>query len=117
MDSQDNYFAKMIMRILDDGIYLGQISSSSEYLEDIADFFNQDPNLFCKFDYKTLIVEDAMCMPVLNLMIRNNTLYILPAAQDNFFTCFMKLVSYISQPKKKKKNAKKEIDENEFEWI
>ena len=67
-------------------------SSSSEYLEDIADFFNQDPNLFCKFDYKTLIVEDAMCMPVLNLMIRNNTLYILPAAQDNFFTCFMKFL-------------------------
>ena len=107
----------MLMRILEDGVYLGEISSSEEYLEDIADFFNQDENLFCKFDYKTLVIEDSMCIPIVNLTIRNHTLYILPSVEDNFFSCFVKIISYVSQPKKKNTNAKKQIDENEFEWI
>jgi len=107
----------MIVRILEDGIYLGEISSSKEYLDDIANFFNQDGNLYCKFDYKTLVIEDSMCNPILNLVIRSNTLYILPSIEDNFFSCFVKIISYVSTPKRKKKNVKKEIDEKEFEWI
>ena len=76
IDAGNNYFLKMLIKILEDGIYLGEIPSSKEYLENVSDYFNQDANLFCRFDYKTLVVEDAMCNPILTLSVRNNTLYI-----------------------------------------
>ena len=119
MHDNNNYFANMIRRILDDGIYLGEIGSSKEYLEGIANYFNQSESILCKFDYKTLIIEDSMCDPILNLVVRNNTLYILPSVENNFFSCFIKILGYVSDQHKieKRESKEKKVDENEFKWI
>ena len=118
MISKDkNYFFKMIKRILEDGIYLGNIKSSEEYLDNMVNTFNRDYDLFCRFDHKAVTIEDSMCNPIVNLMIRNNTLYVIPSVEDNFFSCFMKIIEHVSKEHQRKKDEKKEIDENAFEWI
>jgi len=53
----------------------------------------------------------------MSLSIRNNTLYIIPAGEDNFFSCFVKIIEHISDVHKRKKEEKKKIDENAFDWI
>ena len=114
---KDNYFLKMIIRVLEDGIYLGEISSSEEYLNGIVEMFNSHSDVFCRYEHKMIIIEDPMCNPIMSLAIRNNTLYLIPAGEDNFFSCFVKIIEHVSNVHKRKKEKKKQIDENAFEWI
>jgi len=107
----------MIIRVMENGIYLGSIDSPEEYLEGIVDMFNEETQIFCRHEYKTIIVEDSACNPIMNLAISNDTLYVIPAGEDNFFSCFMKVIKHVSDAHKKKKAKKKEIDENAFEWV
>ena len=120
MVSKTNVFLlKMIKRILEDGIYLGEIESSEKYLLDVCAFFNLRNDLFAHFDHKALLIDDAAGGRVMTLSVRNNTLYITPAMEDTFFFCFKNLLEFAcakANPKKKKE-VKKTIDDSEFEWI
>lgn len=116
MDEQ-NYFLKMIIRVMENGIYLGKIDSPEDYMSDIIDMFNSETQVFCRYEHKTVIVEDSMCNPIMNLAISNDTLYVIPAGEDNFFSCFTKVIKYVSDTHKKNKTKKVEVDENEFEWV
>jgi len=102
---------------MENGIYLGDIDSPEKYMSDIVDMFNSESEVFCRYEHKTVIIEDSMCNPIMNLAINANTLYIIPAGEDNFFSCFTKVIKYVSTIHKKKKTKKIEIDENAFEWI
>ena len=116
MDEQ-NYFLKMIIRAMDHGIYLGNVDSSEDYLNDIVEMFAKETDLFCRYESKTVVIEDSMCNPIMNLAISKDTLFIVPAGEDNFFSCFMKVIKHVSNVHKEKKNKKKEVDESDFEWI
>ena len=116
--SDDNYFLKMIIRIFNHGIYLGELESPEEYMEDLINIFANDTELFCRIENKTVVIEDSMCIPIMNLAINNNTLFVVPAGEDNFFSCFMKVIRHVSNVHKKKKETKNEkINEESFEWV
>ena len=102
---------------MENGIYLGEISSSEEYLNDVVEVFGSRSDVFCRFEHKTVIVEDSMCNPIMSLAISNNTLYIIPAGEDNFFSCFVKVIEHVSNVHKRKKEQKKKIDDDAFDWV
>ena len=116
MDSE-NYFLKMIVRVMEHGIYLGEISSSEEYLDSIVGMFNSRSDVFCRYENKNLIIEDSMCNPILSLAISRDTLYVIPAGEDNFFSCFVKIIEHVSNVHKRKKEQKKKIADDAFDWI
>ena len=93
---------------MDHGIYLGEISSPEEYLSNIVDIFSSRSDVFCRYENKVAIIEDSVCIPIMSLSIRNNTLYIIPAGEDNFFSCFVKIIEHISDVHKRKKEEKKQ---------
>ncbi len=116
--NDDNYFLKMIIRAVEHGIYLGEIDSPEKYMDDLVNSFVNESTLFCKYDNNIVIIEDSMCNPILNLAINKSTLFIVPAGEDNFFSCFMKVIRHVSDVHKKNKKAKNEkINEESFEWI
>ena len=41
-----NYFLKMIVRVFDHGIYLGELESPDKYMEDLVDIFVNEKDLF-----------------------------------------------------------------------
>ena len=106
MDSE-NYFLKMIVRVMEHGIYLGEISSSEEYLDSIVGMFNSRSDVFCRYENKNLIIEDSMCNPILSLAISRDTLYVIPAGEDNFFLALLKSSSMYQMYTKEKKEQKK----------
>ena len=112
-----NYFLRMITRVMEHGIYLGDIKDTEKYLEDLVDTFATEKDLFCRIEHKTVIIEDSMCIPIMNLAINNNTLFVVPAGEDNFFSCFMKVIRHVSKVHRQNKTKKKNIEENSFEWI
>ena len=114
---EDNYFLKMIIRVMENGIYLGEVKSPEEYLNNIVDMLCEDSNLFCRFEHKTVTVEDSMCNPIMNLAINRDTLFVVPAGEVNFFSCFMKVIKHVSEFHKREKTKKVEIDDKAFEWI
>ena len=114
---EDNYFLKMIIRLLEHGIYLGELESPDQYLQDIVDTFAKETSLFCKYENNIVIIEDSMCNPIMNLAMNKDTLFVVPASEDNFFSCFMKVIKHVSDVHRKNKNKKKEVDENAFEWV
>ncbi len=116
MDDKD-YFLKMIIRIFDNGIYLGELESPEEYMEGLIDIFANEKDLYCRIEHKTVVIEDSMCVPIMNLAISNNTLFVVPAGEDNFFSCFMKVIRHVSKVHRQNKTKKKNIEENSFEWI
>lgn len=115
MDDQ-NYFLKMIIRIVENGIHLEDVKDSDKYLKDLVDSFAHESYLFCRYENKTVIIEDSMCNPIMNLAINKDTLFVVPAGEDNFFSCFMKVIKHVSNVHKKKK-AEAKIEEQSFEWI
>tara|TARA_B100000989_G_C19518836_1_gene463071 strand:- start:216 stop:566 length:351 start_codon:yes stop_codon:yes gene_type:complete len=113
----ENYFIKMLARVVEHGIHLGDIDDTEKYLENLVDTFATETHLFCRYENKVVIVEDSMCNPIMNLAVNKDTLFVVPAGEDNFFSCFLKVIKYVSDVHRKKKNKKKEIDEETFEWI
>ena len=99
------------------GIFLGDIEDPEKYLKDLVDIFAHDTHLFCRYDNEIVIVEDSMCNPIMNLAINKDTLFVVPAGEDNFFSCFMKVIKHVSDVHRKNKKKKKKIDEETFEWI
>ena len=116
MDDQ-NYFLKMIARVIEHGIYLGDIPDTEKYLEDLVDTFANDTRLFCRYENKIVIIEDSTCNPIMNLAVNKDTLFVVPAGEDNFFSCFLKVIRYVSDVHRKNKKKNKKIEENNFEWI
>ena len=53
---KDNYFLKMIIRVMENGIYLGEISSSEEYLNDVVEMFSSRSDVFCRFEHKCCLL-------------------------------------------------------------
>ena len=102
---------------MENGIYLGEIESSDKYMDEIVATFANEIDLYCKYEHKTVLIEDSMCNPIMNLAISKDTLFIVPAGEDNFFSCFMKVIKHVSSVHKRNKNKKKKIEENNFEWI
>ena len=116
MDDQ-NYFLKMIMRVMEHGIYLGDIENTEKYLADLVDTFAKETHLFCRYENKVVIIEDSTCNPIMNLAVNKDTLFVVPAGEDNFFSCFLKVIRYVSDVHRKNKNKKKKIIEETFEWV
>ena len=102
---------------MENGIYLGDIEDTEKYLQDLVDTFTPESHLFCRYENQVVIIEDSMCNPIMNLAVNKDTLFVVPAGEDNFFSCFLKVIRYVSNVHRKNKNKKKEINEETFEWI
>ena len=123
VDKTNVYLLKMIKGIFEDGIYLGPTGSSKEYLSGICNYFNSKNETFAHFDHKMLQIEDSLCNPIVSLMVRNDTLYILPAKEVNFFICFKDILEYICKINEKEKipsdnsDNSDESDNSDFDWV
>jgi hypothetical protein len=126
------YLLDTIKKILRSGIYLGAMTDSENYLLDLCSFFNERNIVNAIYNGDEVILETKDWRPILSLEIHDNTLVIIPLEEANFFQCFIDTIEFVTKvpkkaykkkeektPKKAKEDekTKKEINENEFEWI
>jgi len=106
----------MIKTSIDNGIHLGyKIKNKEQYLLNLCNFFNLKKYVRAYYEGNVIVIEDELFRPIVSIKVSDDTLYLLPLGEDNFFSCYLDVLKFVSSPRPQKVEQK--IDENEFEWI
>ena len=86
------YLLNTVKKILKNGIFLGALTRPDEYLNDLAEYFNESGFCSAVFDGDELVIEGRDWVPILSLRIEQNTLIIVPLEEPRFFQSFMDII-------------------------
>lgn len=106
----------MIKKSIDNGIRLNnKIECKDQYLLSLCNFFNLKKFVRAYYEGNVIVIEDELFRPIVSIKVSDDTLYLLPLGEDNFFSCYVDILKFVSAPRPQK--VEKKIDDNEFEWV